>query len=54
MEPALVIARCEAGPDLAAQLGAWASDRLAVEIVSESEDARFEQLLLSAFAILHI
>ena len=51
---ALVIARCEAGPELRKKFAAWAGDGLSVEVVSEADDSRFSALLPEAVAILHI
>ncbi len=50
----LVVARCEAGPELSAKLKAWEADGLSVAAVSEAADAAFDALLPDATAILHV
>jgi phosphoglycerate dehydrogenase-like enzyme len=54
MQKPLVIARCEAGPELSAKLAAWECGGLSVAVVSEAADAAFEALLPDATAILHV
>jgi phosphoglycerate dehydrogenase-like enzyme len=54
MQKPLVIARCEAGPELSAKLAAWERDGLSVAVVSEAADAAFDALLPDATAILHV
>jgi phosphoglycerate dehydrogenase-like enzyme len=54
MQKPLVIARCEAGPELSAKLAAWECGGLSVTVVSEAADAAFDALLPDATAILHV
>ncbi|MFL5137327.1 MAG: NAD(P)-dependent oxidoreductase [Microvirga sp.] len=54
MQKPLVIARCEAGPELSAKLAAWECGGLSVAVVSEAADAAFDALLPDATAILHV
>jgi phosphoglycerate dehydrogenase-like enzyme len=54
MRKPLVIARCEAGPELSAKLAAWKCGGLSVAVVSEAADAAFDALLPDATAILHV
>ena len=54
MQKPLVIARCEAGPELSAKLAAWESNGLSVAVISEAADAAFDALLPDATAILHV
>jgi len=54
MQKPLVVARCEAGPELSAKLAAWEWDGLSVAVVSEAADAAFDALLPDATAILHV
>ena len=54
MQKPLVIARCEAGPELSAKLAAWECSGLSVAVVSEAADAAFDALLPDATAILHV
>ena len=54
MQKPLVIARCEAGPELSAKLAAWERGGLSVAVVSEAADAAFDALLPDATAILHV
>ena len=54
MQKPLVIARCEAGPELSAKLAAWECGGLSVAAVSEAADAAFDALLPDATAILHV
>jgi len=54
MRKPLVIARCEAGPELSAKLAAWECAGLSVAVVSEAADAAFDALLPDATAILHV
>src|SRR3954466_15407069 len=53
MQKPLVIARCEAGPELSAKLAAWESNGLSVAVISEAADAAFDALLPHATATLH-
>jgi len=54
MQTPLVIARCEAGPELSAKLAVWERGGLSVAVVSEAADAAFDALLPDATAILHV
>ena len=54
MQKPLVIARCEAGPELSAKLAAWERGGLSVAVVSEAADTAFDALLPDATAILHV
>ncbi len=54
MQKPLVIARCEAGPELSAKLATWECGGLSVAVVSEAADAAFDALLPDATAILHV
>lgn len=54
MQKPLVVARCEAGPELSAKLAAWESNGLSVAVISEAADAAFDALLPDATAILHV
>ena len=54
MREPLVVARCDFGPAIEAEFRAWDADGLRTELVSESDDKRFRELLPEAAVVLHV